>query len=317
VKKALILGVNGQDGSYLAEFLLDRDYQVIGWIPSSIPIPLDNIQHILEWVIITKGDFLDQKSLTACIEEYHPDEVYNLAAPSVTADAWKTAVQTGDIAGLRVVRLLEAIHCVYPQAHFYQASSSEMFGNPTETPQNEMTPFHPRNPYGMAKLYAYWATVNFRQHYNLFAVSGIMYNHERPRRPLDFITRKISHAAARIKAGLENELLLGNLDSRRDWGFAGDFIEAMWKMLNRSDPQDFVIGTGETHSVHEFLEEAFGYLNLDWHEYVRVNPDFYRPNEDMILQSTPEKAQRVLGWQARVCFKDLVRMMVNPDLKLV
>ncbi len=223
----------------------------------------------------------------------------------------------GTLPALGVVRLLEAIRLVSPRAHFYQASSSEIFGNPIETPQNEMTPFHPRNPYGMAKLYAHWATVNFRQYYTLFAVSGIMYNHESPRRSLDFVTRKITHAAARIKAGLEKELLLGNLDSQRDWGFAGDFVEAMWKMLNQSTPQDFVIGTGKTHSVREFLDEAFGYLDLDWHEYVRVDPDFFRPKEDGILQSDPEQAQRALGWQARMPFKDLVRFMVNADLKLL
>ena len=251
------------------------------------------------------------------MEEFRPDEVYNLAAPSVAVAAWNTAVQTGDIAGLGAVRLLEAIRCVAPQAHFYQASSSEIFGNPPETPQNEMTPFHPRNPYGMAKLYAHWATVNYRQHHHLFAVSGIMYNHESPRRTLDFVTRKITHAAARIKAGLENELLLGNLDSRRDWGFAGDFVEAMWRMLNREDPQDLVIGTGETHSVREFLDEAFGYLSLDWQVYVRVDPIFFRRDESVLLQSDPRQAQQVLGWRARLPFKDLVRMMVKADLKLV
>jgi GDPmannose 4,6-dehydratase len=317
MKKALILGVNGQDGSYLAEFLLEREYQVIGWIPSSIPTPFDNIKHILDRVIVTKGDLHDQASLSACLEEYQPDEVYNLAAPSFTATAWKTAVQTGDIAGLGVVRLLEAIRCVCPRAHFYQASSSEIFGNPLETPQNEMTPFHPRNPYGMAKLYAHWATINYRHHYNLFAVSGILYNHESPRRSVDFVTRKITHAAARIKAGLENELLLGNLDSTRDWGYAGDFVEAMWKMVNLSDPQDFVIGTGKLHSVRDFLDEAFGYLNLDWHDYVRIDPNYFRREDGGILQSDSRQAEEVLGWQARMPFTDLVRLMVNADLKQV
>jgi GDPmannose 4,6-dehydratase len=317
MKKALILGVNGQDGSYLAEFLLEKEYQVIGWIPSSIPTTLDNIQHILDRLIITKGDLQDQASLSACLEEYYPDEVYNLAAPSFTATAWKTAVQTGDIAGLGVVRLLEAIRCVYPQAHFYQASSSEIFGNPLETPQNESTPFHPRNPYGMAKLYAHWATVNYRQHYNLFAVSGILYNHESPRRSIDFVTRKITHAAARIKAGLERELMLGNLDSNRDWGYAGDFVEAMWKMVNLSAPQDFVIGTGKLHSVRDFLDEAFGYLNLDWHDYVRVDPNYFRREDGGILLSDSRQAEELLGWQARMPFTDLVRLMVNADLKQV
>ena len=317
MKKAFILGINGQDGSYLAEFLLERGYQVIGWFPNSIPISLDNIQHILERITILKGDLLNQNSINACIEGYRPDEIYNLAAPSFAASSWKEAVQTGEVAGLGVVRLLEAIRCIHPQAHFYQASSSEIFGNPTETPQNELTPFHPRNPYGMAKLYAHWATINYRKHYNLFAVSGIMFNHESPRRPVDFVTRKISRAAARIKAGLENELRLGNLDGRRDWGFAGDYVEAMWKMVNRNDPQDFVIGTGETHSVRDFLDEAFRYLNMDWKEYMRVEPDLLRPEEGRTLKSDPRQAKRVLGWQARVTFKDLVRIMVDADLKLV
>ena len=317
MKKALILGINGQDGSYLAEFLLGKEYQVIGWIPASIPVSLDNIQHILDRILITKGDLLNQDSLEACIEEFRPDEVYNLAAPSAPTASWDMAVQTGDIIGLGVVRLLEAIRCGYPQAHFYQASSSEIFGTTTQTPQNETTPFQPRNPYGMAKLYAHWATINYRQRYNLFAVSGILYNHESPRRSIDFVTRKISHTAARIKAGLTNELLLGNLDSRRDWGFAGDFVEAMWKMLNIRDPQDFVIGTGGTHSVREFLDEAFGYLKLDWHDYVRIDPNNIRPDDNSTLQSDPRKAHRVLGWQAKVPFTDLVRIMVNTDLKQV
>jgi GDPmannose 4,6-dehydratase len=317
MKKALILGVNGQDGSYLAELLLGKEYQIIGWIPESVPISFDNIHHFKDKITITEGDLNDQDSANDCIEEYRPDEVYNLAAPSVPAVSWKSAVQTGEIAGIGALRFLEAIRCVYPRAHFYQASSSEIFGNPPETPQNENTPFHPRNPYGMAKLYAHWATVNYRQHYNLFAVSGILFNHESPRRTLEFVTRKIAQAAARIKAGLENELLLGNLDSRRDWGFAGDYVEAMWKMLNRSDPQDFVIGTGETHSIREFLDEAFGYLNLDWHEYVRIDHDLFRPEEDGILQSDPMKAQQVLGWQAKMTFKDLVRIMVDADLKML
>jgi GDPmannose 4,6-dehydratase len=317
MKKALILGVNGQDGSYLSEFLLEKEYQVIGLVPTSIPISFDNIQHILDKITISKVELFDQDSVNASLEEYLPDEVYNLAAPSVTTVAWEMPVQTGDIAGLGVVRLLEAIRRIYPRTHFYQASSSEIFGNPPETPQNETTPFHPRNPYGIAKLYAHWATVNYRQHYDLFAVSGIMYNHESPRRTLDFVTRKISHAAARIKAGLEIELRLGNLDSRRDWGFAGDFVEAMWRMLNLSNPQDFVIGTGETHTVREFLDESFSYLDLDWHEYVRNDPNFNRPDDGGILQSDPRLGRQVLGWQARVTFKELVRMMVNADLKKV
>ena len=316
MKKALILGVNGQDGSYLAEFLLDREYQVIGWIPTSIPISFDNIQHLLDRIIITKGDILDQDSLNACMEEYHPDEVYNLAAPSFAAASWKAAVQVGDIVALGVVRLLEAIRCVYPQAHFFQASSSEMYGNPTETPQNETTPFHPRNPYGMAKLYAHWATVNYRQRYNLFAVSGILFNHESPRRPVEFVTRKITNSAARIKAGLEHELLLGNLDGQRDWGFAGDYVEAMWMMLQKDQPDDFVIGLGQIHTVRDLLDQAFSYVNLDWHEYVKVDPTLFRKQES-ILRADTSKAKLMLGWEPRVSFKDLVHIMVDADLELI
>jgi GDPmannose 4,6-dehydratase len=316
VKKALILGVNGQDGSYLAEFLLEREYQVIGWIPRSIPISFDNIQHILGRIIITKGDLLDQDSLISCIEEYHPDEVYNLAAPSFASASWKATVQVGDIVALGVARILEAIRCVYPQAHFFQASSSEMFGNPTETPQNEMTPCNPRNPYGMAKLYAHWATVNYRQHYNLFAVSGIMFNHESPRRPAEFVTRKITQAAARIKKGLGNELQLGNLDGQRDWGFAGDYIEAMWMMLQKDQPDDFVIGTGQIHTVRDLLDLAFSYVNLDWQEYVKIDPALFR-EEESILQADIRKVKLKLGWEPRMCFHELISIMVEEDLKLV
>ena len=316
MKKALILGVNGQDGSYLAEFLLDKGYQVIGWIPSSIPISFENIQHILDKIIITKGDLLDQDSLNACMEEYHPDEVYNFAAPSFVVTSWKAAVQVGDIAALGVLRLLEAIRLIHPQAHFFQASSSEMFGNPVETPQNEATPFQPRNPYGMAKVYAHWATVNYRQRYRLFAVSGITFNHESPRRPAEYVTRKITRAAARIKAGLERELIMGDLDARRDWGFAGDYIEAMWRMLQRDQPDDFVIGTGQIHSVRDLLDQAFEYVDLDWHAYVKVDPGLFRKEEN-ILQADIRKAKRSLGWEPRVFFKDLVHIMVDADLEQI
>jgi len=316
VKKALILGVNGQDGSYLAEFLLDKEYQVIGWIPASIPITFDNIQHIINRIIITKGDLLDQDSLNACMEEYHPDEVYNLAAPSFAAASWKSVVQVGDIIALGVARILESIRCVHPQAHFFQASSSEMFGNPTESPQSEMTPFHPRNPYGMAKIYAHWATVTYRQHYDLFAVSGIMFNHESPRRPVEYVSRKITHAAAKIKAGLEHELLLGNLDGQRDWGFAGDYVEAMWMMLQKDQPQDFVIGTGQSHTVRDMLDQVFSCVDLDWHEYVKVDPTLFR-NDEGIMRADISKAKRILGWEPRLNFHDLVHIMVNADLDLL
>lgn len=316
MKRALILGINGQDGSYLAEFLLDKEYQVIGWIPTSIPIAFDNIQHILNRITITRGDLLNQDSLNACMEEYHPDEVYNLAAPSFVATSWKASVQVGDIVALGVVRLLEAIRCVHPQAHFFQASSSEMFGNPTKTHQNETTPFQPCNPYGMAKLYAHWATVSYRQRYNLFAVSGIMFNHESPRRPVEFVTRKITHSAARIKAGLDKELQLGNLDGQRDWGFSGDYVKAMWKMVQQSQPDDFVIGTGQIHTVKNLLDQAFGDVNLDWHEYVKIDPTLFR-QEERILRADSSKAKRILGWQPSVRFEELINMMVENDMKLV
>jgi GDPmannose 4,6-dehydratase len=317
MKTALILGVNGQDGSFLAEFLLEKGYRVIGWMPDSVEVTLENIQGILDKIEPIKGNLLSQDSLNGCLEKYRPDEVYNLAAPSFPAASWNTAVQTGDIVGLGVVRCLEAIRHVHPRAHFYQASSSEIFGNPNETPQNEMTPFQPRNPYGMAKLFAHWATVNYRQRYGLYAVSGILFNHESARRPVEFVTRKISQKAARIKAGLDDRILLGNLDAQRDWGYAGDFVEAMWKMLNQANPQDFVIGTGKTHSVRDFLGEAFSYLSLDWQDYVQIDPNLVREEEGMILRSDPALAQQVLGWHAKVQFRDLVRMMVNADLKLI
>ena len=315
--RALILGVNGQDGSYLAEFLLDKGYEVIGWIPSTIPVTLENIQHILGKIILTSGDLLDQNSLNASIEEYRPDEIYNLASPSSPSTSWNATVQVGEVTALGVARLLEAIRLVHPKARLFQASSSELFGNPMEVPQKETTSFCPRNPYGIAKLYAHWMTVNYRKYYGLFAVSGILYNHESPRRPLEFVARKITHGAASIKLGLVKELRLGNLDARRDWGFAGDFVEAMWLMLNQDDPQDFIIGTGESHSVCEFLDEAFRYINMDWHEYVRIDPGHFRPEEGRILQSDPEKAQQVLGWEPRVNFKDLVRIMVDADMELL
>jgi GDPmannose 4,6-dehydratase len=295
---------------------LDREYQVIGWIPTAIPISFENIQHLLDRIIITKGDLLDQDSLNACMEEYHPDEIYNLAAPSFVATSWNAAVQVGDIVALGVVRLLEAIRCVHPQAHFFQASSSEMFGNPTETPQNETTPFHPRNPYGMAKLFAHWATVNYRQRYNCFAVSGILFNHESPRRPAEFVTRKITHAAARIKAGLDNELQLGNLDGQRDWGFAGDYVEAMWMMLQKDQPDDFFIGTCQIHTVRDLLDQAFNYVNLDWHEYVKIDPILFR-KEESILRADISKARLTLGWKPHICFQELINIMVEKDLKLV
>ena len=314
--KALILGVNGQDGSYLAEFLLAKGCQVVGWIPAGIPISLDNIQHILKKIALIEGNLLDQNSLNTCIEEHRPDEIYNLAAPSSPSASWNAAVQVGDIVALGVVRLLDAIRLVHPKARLFQACSSEMFGDQAESPQKETTPFYPRNPYGMAKAYAHWAVVNYRRQYGLFAASGIMFNHESPRRTVDFITRKITYNLAGIQAGKLNELSLGNLEARRDWGYAPDYVAAMWKMLQCEPADDFVIGTGESHSVREFLDEAFGYLNMDWRPYVKIDPSLYRPDDGAFLRADAGKARRVLGWEPCGFFKDLVRIMVDVDLEL-
>ena len=315
--KALILGVNGQDGSYLTELLLSKDYQVVGWVPDGIPVSFENIQHVLDKVTVVQGDLGSQESLFELIEEHRPDEVYNLASPSSPSASWNDVVNVSDITATGVARLLEAIRLVHPTARFYQASSSEMFGDPVESPQNENTPFQPRNPYGIAKLHAHWLTVNYREHYGLFAVSGILFNHESPRRGLNFVTRKITNGAAKIKLGLANELRLGNLDARRDWGFAGDYVDAMWKMLQHDESDNFVIGTGEAHSVREFLDEAFGYINLDWRDYAEVDPKYFRPNEVDYLLADPSKSKRVLGWAPRIFFKDLVHIMVDADMELL
>jgi GDPmannose 4,6-dehydratase len=315
--KALILGVNGQDGSYLAEFLLGKGYQVVGWIPAGIPLSLDTIQPILEKITLIEGDLLEQNSLNTCIGDHRPDEIYNLASPSSPSASWNAAVQVGEIVALGVVRLLEAIRSAHPQARLFQASSSELFGDQTESPQRETTPFYPRNPYGMAKAYAHWAVANYRRQYGLFAVSGIMFNHESPRRTVEFITRKITYGLAGIKSGKMNELSLGNVEARRDWGFAPDYVAAMWKMLQCQVADDFVVGTGETHSVEEFLDEAFRYLNMDWHEYVKIDPKLYRANDGAFLQADPGKARKVLNWEPRIFFKELVRIMVDADLELV
>lgn len=316
--KALILGVNGQDGSYLAELLLSKGYAVIGWIPSTIPVSLEHIQPILSQITLVKGNLLDQDSLTACVAEFLPDEAYNFISPSSPSESWNYAVQTGDIAGLGVARLLEAIRRAHPKAHFFQASSSEIFGDPYETPQRETTPFgSPRNPYGVAKLYAHCITRNYREHFDLSAACGIMYNHESPRRGLEFVTRKITRTAAQIKLGLEHELHLGNLEARRDWGFAGDYVEAMWKMMQQNEPDDFVIGTGETHSVLEFCELAFGYLGLDYRDYVVQDPNFYRPAESQQLVADRRKAREKLGWEPKTSFERLIQIMIEADLKVV
>src|SRR5271157_1375947 len=313
--RALITGVTGQDGSYLAEFLLSKGYDVVGMVRRSSTVTFERIQHIQDDITIVQGDLHDQSSLVACLEQYKPDEVYNLAAQSFVATSWSQAVLTGEVTALGVTRLLESIRLVNPGARFYQASSSEMFGKAVETPQHETTPFYPRSPYGVAKVYGHWITVNYRESYNLYTVSGILFNHESPRRGLEFVTRKISEGTARIKLGLARELHLGNLEARRDWGFAGEYVKAMWQMLQRERPEDFVIGTGETHSVREFVELAFQHVGLDYHDHVVQDPRFLRPSEVDLLRSDSAKARKELGWAPQTDFKGLVELMVEADLK--
>jgi GDPmannose 4,6-dehydratase len=312
---ALITGVTGQVGSYLAEFLLSKGYDVVGMVRRSSTVTFERIQHIQNDISIIQGDLHDQSSLNAVLEQYRPDEVYNLAAQSFVAASWSQAVLTGEVTALGVTRMLEAIRQVNPKCRFYQASSSEMFGKVVEAPQRETTPFYPRSPYGVAKVYGHWITVNYRESYNMFAVSGILFNHESPRRGLEFVTRKISHGVARIKIGLDRELRLGNLDSQRDWGFAGEYVEVIWKMLQREAPEDYVIGTGKTHSVRQFCELAFNYVGLNYQDYVVQDPRFMRPSEVDRLIADPSKARQELGWSPRVGFNDLVEMMVEADLK--
>jgi len=312
---ALITGVNGQDGSYLAEFLLEKGYHVVGMVRRSSTVTFERIQHILNDIDIVQGDLHDQSSLVACLEQFKPDEVYNLAAQSFVATSWSQAVLTGEVTALGVTRMLEAIRSVNPQIRFYQASSSEMFGKVVEWPQKETTPFYPRSPYGVAKVYGHWITVNYRESYNLFTVSGILFNHESPRRGLEFVTRKISHGVASIKLGLAKELHLGNLEARRDWGFAGEYVQAMWMMLQQEKPEDFVVGTGEMHSVREFAELAFRSVGLNYLDYVVQDPRFLRPSEVDKLVSDPYHANQKLGWKAKVNFQSLVEMMVEADLK--
>ncbi len=312
---ALITGITGQDGSYLAEFLLEKGYEVIGMVRRSSTVTSERIQHIQNDITIVQGDLHDQSSLVALIEQYEPDEVYNLAAQSFVVTSWSQAVLTGEVTALGVTRLLEAIRLVNPKVRFYQASSSEMFGKALEVPQRETTPFYPRSPYGVAKVYGHWITVNYRESYALFTVSGILFNHESPRRGLEFVTRKISDGVARIKLGLAKELHLGNLEAHRDWGFAGEYVQAMWKMLQCEKPEDFVIGTGETHSVREFCEHAFGCVGLNYQDYVSQDPHLYRPSEVDLLVSNPAKAREKLDWAPRVNFQALVEMMVEADLK--
>ena len=312
---ALITGVTGQDGSYLAEFLLGKGYQVIGMVRRSSTVTFERIQHIQDAIIVIQGDLHDQSSLVDVMEKHRPEEVYNLAAQSFVPVSWNQPVLTGEVTGLGVARLLEAIRLVNSDSRFYQASSSEMFGKVRESPQNEETPFYPRSPYGVAKVYAHWITVNYRESYDMFTVSGILYNHESPRRGLEFVPRKITYGAARIKLGLADELRLGNLDARRDWGFAGDYAAAMWRMLQHDTPQDYVVGTGVTHSVRDFCEAAFGYVGLDYRDYVVQDSKFFRPAETTLLVADPTRIKRDLGWQPAVAFSELVQMMMDAELQ--
>jgi len=314
---AIVTGVTGQDGSYLAEFLLSKGYRVVGMVRRSSTVTFGRIEHIQDDIEIVQGDLHDQSSLVSVIEEYKPDEVYNLAAQSFVPTSWKQPVLTGEVTALGVTRLLEAVRLVKPDVRFYQASSSEMFGKVLEVPQSEKTPFYPRSPYGVAKVYGHWITVNYRESYDLFACSGILFNHESPRRGLEFVTRKITNSVARIKLGLAKELRLGNLEARRDWGFAGDYVEAMWLMLQQDIPDDYVISTGITHAVREFCDAAFSHVGLDYHDYVVQDPRFYRPAEVDLLVGDPTKAREKMGWQPRVEFAELIHMMVDADLKLL
>lgn len=312
--KALITGVTGQDGSYLAEFLLGRGYQVVGMVRRSSTLNFERLEPIQSDITIASGDLLDGGSLIEVLKTHEPDEVYNLAAQSFVQTSFGQPVLTGETTALGVARLLEAVRQVDPQVRFYQASSSEMFGKVHEVPQRETTPFHPRSPYGVAKVYGHWITVNYRESYDMHASSGILFNHESPRRGLEFVTRKITDGVARIANGLATELRLGNLDAQRDWGFAGDYVEAMWAMLQQDTPDDYVVCTGETHSVREFCEIAFGNAGLDWEQFVKIDPEFYRPAEVDLLIGDAEKAKRQLGWVAKTPFEDLVTMMVKADM---
>jgi len=306
--------VTGQDGSYLAELLLSKGYEVVGVVRRTSHHSYERIEHLLDRIEVVAADLLDQHSLTVVLQDTRPDEVYNLAAQSYVPTSWTQPVLTGEFTALGVTRILEAVRLVHPSAKFYQASSSEMFGRVTETPQRETTSFYPRSPYGVAKVYGHWITVNYRESYDLYAVSGILFNHESPRRGIEFVTRKVSDGVARIKLGLAKELRLGNLDARRDWGFAGDYVDAMWRMLQQPAPRDYVIGTGQTHSVRDLVEAAFGHVGLDWRKHTVTDPRYIRPAEVDVLQADASKAQQELGWTPTVAFNELVAMMVDADL---
>jgi GDPmannose 4,6-dehydratase len=312
---ALITGITGQDGSYLAEFLLEQGYKVVGLVRRSSTVTFERIRHIQNRLVLVSADLLDQSSLIAALQEHRPQEVYNLAAQSFVPASWNQPVFTGEVTGLGVTRILEAIRQVAPETRFYQASSSELFGKVREVPQRETTPFYPRSPYGVAKVYGHWITVNYRESYDLFACSGILFNHESPRRGLEFVTRKVSYGAALIKLGMARDLRLGNLEAKRDWGFAGDYVRAMWLMLQQDRPDDYVICTGQTHSVRDLCQVAFGHLGLNYEDYVKVDPRFMRPAEVDLLVGDPTKARTTLGWEPTVSFEKLVAMMVEADLK--
>lgn len=316
-KRALITGITGQDGSYLAELLLKKGYKVYGLVRRLSTPNTENIKHLLDDIELISGDLLDQKSLDDAVNEAQPDEVYNLAAQSFVKTSWNQAVLTGEYTALGVTRMLEAVKTVNPKIKFYQASSSEMFGKVTEVPQKETTRFYPRSPYGVAKVYGHYITVNYRESYDMFACSGILFNHESPRRGIEFVTRKISHAVARISLGKQDKLILGNLHSTRDWGFAGDYVDAMWRMLQQDEPDDYVVATGETHSIEDFVAEAFKVIGVDdWRKYVEANnPKFLRPAEVDSLIGDYSKAKKVLGWEPKTTFKELVSMMVKADIE--
>jgi GDPmannose 4,6-dehydratase len=316
-KTALITGITGQDGSYLAEVLLEQGYRVVGMTRRSSTVTNERIAHLVDQIDIVQGDLLDQNSLAQALRETQPSEVYNLAAQSFVPTSWNQPVLTGEFTGLGVTRLLEAIRQVDPAIRFYQASSSEMFGKVTETPQHELTRLHPRSPYGVAKVYGHWITLNYRESYDLYAVSGILFNHESPRRGLEFVTRKITDGVARIKLGLSDQLSLGNLDARRDWGFAKDYVRAMWLMLQQEAPDDYVIATGTAHSVRDFCVAAFSHVGLNYEDHVTVDPAMVRPAEVDLLVGDPSKARRQLGWEPTVSFEALVEMMVDADVMLL
>ncbi len=312
---ALITGITGQDGSYLAELLLEKGYQVFGVVRRTSHHGYERIEHLLDKLELLPADLLDQHSLTTVVQDTKPDEVYNLGAQSYVPTSWTQPVLTGEFTALGVTRILEAVRLGHPEARFYQASSSEMFGKVTETPQRESTSFHPRSPYGVAKVYGHWITVNYRESYGIHAVSGILFNHESPRRGIEFVSRKVTDGVARIKLGLAKDLRLGNIDAQRDWGWAGDYVDAMWRMLQQPEPEDYVIGTGLTHSVRDLIEIAFARVGLEWQSYVKQDPRFIRPAEVDILMADPSKAKAQLGWEPKVGFEEMIERMVDADLE--